>query len=365
MRLLVPLVVLLAGALVFTTGACGTGASDFSPQIFTGTYFYVSFAGDDNQVPAVGTSLWGTLTSDDQGTVGSGTVSRNDNSVINGPGPLSPFTHLTGPNGRTIWRIANVDSYEGGVGLDGRAAVLATRITSLSPQVFLLTKQQGAFNNASLSGIYHLAAFFYNSTSTMDGSIWGTVDFDGVNMATLNVTTNTGGVVAAQAPSVTAYNVDPNGRLTYTLSTAPLEGGVLEGGEMAILGGQTTNGGIQILVVLIKAGAGLGEGTFTGSYNAIGLFASNAGPPAWRSVTTLATADGAGIFNILAGRQNEDGVLSANVPVAGPYTVAPNGALTLTPGQALMGAVSTSGQYVAAAGGTAANDNLEMWIFVR
>ena len=48
MKLLVPLAILLALALVFTTGACGTGADSFAGPLFSGDYFYVSFAGDND-----------------------------------------------------------------------------------------------------------------------------------------------------------------------------------------------------------------------------------------------------------------------------------------------------------------------------
>ena len=103
-----------------------------------------------------------------------------------------------------------------------------------------------------------------------------------------------------------------------------------------------------------KSWEGLSAERLFGNYWAVAIERTSDG---FRSAFYTLTADGAGTC-WLAGRENRDGVVGTADSFEGSYTVAPDGALTLTlgDGTTLVGGLSRDGQFLAAAGGAAEGD---------
>jgi hypothetical protein len=271
-----------------------------------------------------------------------------------------------------------------GNALAGGSSFILTATSGETVQMGVGVKKGGAFSNASLSGAYTVAFYDtdvgggppktisiivpsvpHNSVANVPipGNSFnielGTLTFDAAGGYTHTATRNKGGVVSPVSTSGT-YSVDVAGALT--LSGTGLTGNVLAGGSTFILAA-TSGQGLEIGVGL-KEGGTFSNASLSGSYAVAFHYTDvGAGPPktipiivpsvphnsvvnvpfpsqAINAERGTLTFDGVGGFSYSATR-NKGGVTSA-VSASGTYSVAANGALTLS-GPAVSGSVLAGG----------------------
>lgn len=360
------LVALLALGLVPGTTGCGSGGAVVvvpPGALFTGPYFLLAFLGDDD-TPDEGRAIWGDFSADGAGGMSFGAASSNANGVTaSGGGGAGLYT--LDASGVLEWQTPSaLPFYRGGLSSDGAVCGLTSVSAPLPPLLVLGLRRGGTFDAASLAGTWHAVGFSYDHGALLDVSWWGTVDFDGAGTGTASRTTNTAGGIAGPAMNAGAYVVAPDGTLHYTHFGAPLQGGILAGGGLAVLTGTTTAGGWPTLLILVRAATAATAATLTGTYHAVGMEAPNAGVPEWRSYLTTAAADGAGSITIHTGLSNSDGMVAAQPGGTTTYGVAANGALTVA-GGTQVGGVSASGRFAAFAGGTGAGNAPNVWFLLR
>lgn len=353
--------VLLAGGLVFTTGACGGGTTSGGVLVigagtFTGNYCLVSFRGEEAGVTDVAETEWGNAVSDGLGALVGGSTLCNENGVVGAATPVGPgITYTVDPDHTFRLLAGGMVGWEGGITADGRAALLASITAPLDPQIILLLRKGGGvFGLGSLSGAYHFCSFFHNAAGPSNGSEWGTVTFDGGGNSTWSAAmTNLDGATGPLMPPANTYMVMADGSATVNYSVGlELRGGILLGGDLVILAGGAT-GGSTLLMVLIRKGAGLGNGAFNGTYRSVSMVSSGGAP--WTSVSRSLTADGAGNNMVNAGTRNQDGVISPIGGFADTYMVGADGTLTIG-GGAFVGGISPGGDFAMFAGGTGGGD---------
>ncbi len=369
------LALFLGTLLVFTTGACGGAGATTTQSLPTltvqpslsGPYGLSAWFGDVNG--PTGASQWGTVTGNGFGGIVTLTnVFVNQGGVVQGPANQLNLTYDVSA-GNAIAMTNGGLTVSGGIASNSSLALMATSSANDDPAIVALGRRGEGFSNASLTGDYHFAGFFLiggSETAWFDGT--ATFDGNGNCTAWSAASNNNGNVAAAGAPvALGTYSVGADGIMVWNNPAGPWEGGIYGGGDIAILTGSTQNGvDLQIVVALIKRGAGQNVATFSGTYQAVGLTASNNPPPRYASTSTTIDADGAGMWSFGDMTQNTDGVMSV-IPApnaALPYAVAADGRLDLVGGQ-LVGAVSPDGRYGFFAGASAANSNPQIWLMVR
>jgi len=350
-------------------GACGGGGGGgvvaLPPNLYAGTYHYVGFSGLAGGAEEVATGLWGRLDADGAGSVTGGNVFSNANGFLSGPDPLNAFQYDVGVGRRLMWSFGGPMFAEGGISADGRTAALASVQPGSNPALYFTTLVSGTFDASSLNGLYHAVIIFYNDATNFDVTHWGTVTFDGVNMATIDVDTNVGGTINSPPPFATTYAVGADGKASFDYVSIALEGGVLEGGDLVILSGSSTAVNLPGFMVLVKGSAASSAATLNGSYHALGFTATVGGVPAWGAFTTTATADGVSALTFQDTVLNADGVIA---PLGGgtlSYTVMADGTLDVTTGEATKGGVSPNGDFAVFGGGTAGGDAPAFWFLMR
>jgi hypothetical protein len=354
-----------------TTSACGSGGGDrtavtiLDPQSqFSGTYCIVGFAGDAG-LPDQARTTWGTVISDGSSMITGGMTFSNENGTVSGPNPVTPppLDYNVDDDYQLAITFGGLPFLLGGLTSDGNVGCVCS--IANEPGVFILGRKSGTYSNASLNGLYHLCAFFYDQAVMEDGTRWGTVTFDGAGGGSTNTAANDQGVISGPAAMALTYAVASNGSVTGMMLGRDVTGQILAGGELLTLAGDTV-AGHPIMIVLIRATTGASDATLSGTYHGLRLEANNGAPPdTWTSSVTRFVFDGAGMFTIGAVTNNMDGMVTTS-PVGGgaPYAVLGNGELSFA-GGAVMGAVSGSGRFVMAAGGTGAGDDPEFYVMVR
>ena len=168
-------------------GACGSGGGGGGPTStppvqIDGAYFFhhiTCFVGP----PTAGTGTWETFTGDGVNMITSGSFTRNASGVQQGPIPYGPIPYTAGPDGDMS--IGGATPRLGGITESGDVMVLGTFSPGQVPSFGIATRKAGTFDETSLSGDYHLAAFFTNGALMGDTSWYGgTASF---NSTTLNV----------------------------------------------------------------------------------------------------------------------------------------------------------------------------------
>ena len=354
-------------------GGDGCGATCLLPPaaLFDGTYFYQALAGHFS-VPT-GHSWWGDVTADGVSTITGGTLGSNDGLGGISSDPLPAGLNYTVDAARRMtWPAGGAFNVEGGIATDGSVAVMSSIGAAGWPGLAILVRRDGSFDLGTLNGIYHAIGF--RSFGPSDVSFWGTVVFDGLGGATDSFTLNNNG---ALAPPLLlghqTYTVAADGTTTYTLAAAnyATQGGILQGGDLVVLAGETVAGPTQTcIVVLIRQSTAASASTFSGNYH-IGAFVADAGapPPSFSSFTGTSSADGVGMLTTnVGGTINVDGIVGPWPPAVtnDAYTVSAIGTLTLTTaGTTLVGAVSPTGDFAVVAGGTTALSLPQLWFMVR
>jgi cysteine-rich repeat protein len=203
-------------------------------------------------------SYWATVTFDGLGGASS-TLSLNANgSVTPAPVVLPPQTYTVAADGTTTYALSGSLATQGGILLGGDLVVLTGATVAGPPCLFVLIRQSTAASASTLSGNYHIGAFFADAGAPPPNfsSFTGTGSSDGVSTLTTNVggTINVDGVVTSWPLAVTndAYTVSADGTLTLTTAGTTLIGGVSPTGDYAVLSGGTTAGSLPQLWFLIR-----------------------------------------------------------------------------------------------------------------
>jgi cysteine-rich repeat protein len=355
-----------------TLAGDGCGATCLLPPatLFNGTYFYQALAGNFS-VPS-GYSWWGELTADGVGAITDGTLWSNDGLGVISSGVLpSGLTYTVNVARRMTWPTGGAFNVEGGIATDGSVAVMGTIGAGGWPGLAILVQRGGSFDLGSLNDTYHASGFCLAGVE--NGSFWGTVTFDGLGGASDTFAKNYRGLVTAPPPSsAQTYTVAADGTTTYTFGSNHLamQGGILQGGNLVVLAGETVAGVPPCILVLVRQSIAASASTFAGNFH-IGAFVGSAGtwPPISSSFTGTSTADGVGTLTTnVGGTINVDGAVGP-FPAAvtnDTYTVMADGTLTLTTaGTTLVGSVSPTGDYAVLAGGTTAGSLPQLWFMVR
>jgi hypothetical protein len=347
-------------------GAFGLGPAAPGPVVNPNSFF-----GGDHHVhwmtvdwaAAQGRTRWGTVLSDGAGQF-TGSWTTNTDGVLTGPTPLPLIGYSVQPDLSYSWSVGATEIAHGRLAATHDLAALALDAPGSAPSIAFASRRDGLYSNASLTGTYHFGGFLYSAPGHSTATYWGTITFDGAGTAATLLQVNAGGVVIAGAPPAT-YTVFADGRLVLTLGGGfPLAGGVIRGGDFAIVSGGTSAGNNPALFVMVRQGAAMTPANLAGTYGVVGL-RYDSGLAEIVGTTGLLHANGAGglTFDVT---ENVGGLVTPHVMFAAPYAVLANGTLNmLVDGQNLRGGLSASGTVGMVSGGTAAGDDRVFYLLLR
>lgn len=204
-------------------------------------------------------SFWGTVTFDGLGGANQ-TISFNGNGTVVGPSPNMAEIYTVAADGTTTYTFGPPLRIQGGVLLGGDLVVLTGATVAAGPPcLFVLIRQSAAASASTLSGNYHIGAFFADAPPAPPpnySSFTGTGSSDGVSTLTTNVggTINIDGGVTSFPLAVTndSYTVSADGTLTLTTVGTTLVGAVSPTGAYAVVAGGTTTGSLPQLWFLVR-----------------------------------------------------------------------------------------------------------------
>jgi hypothetical protein len=338
----------LATALVLLAAACGGGggpgdeAEPLTNADFVGTYFLAHLAGTG--AAGVTSAAVGPLVADGLGAADV-TATLNEDGDVDGPTPFA-FTYEVDGDG-TFDLLSEGDPFQqGGLARDGEAALLAGLVGA--PSVTVLLRREGVHDAGSLTGQYHVAAFF-GQTDGGSRSVGGTASFDGVDAGRFDtVASNLMGVTSLVVFDFT-YAVASDGASSLVGGGQTLAGSVGLGGEVAVWGGPVTDGRPPTLFLALRTSQGVTPATFRGDYWAVS-FARELGTSQFAARLGTATADGQGNVRLqLVANRNGTLVLPPE-DTALTYDVGSNGALVLN-GPELFGGLTEDGRFAVLGGG--------------
>ncbi len=262
--------------------------------------------------------------------------------------------------------FAGIDHELGILSEAGDLGIMAMVSATAYPSLRLFARREpGPYNDASLSGLYHLVG--YGSTVAGDNTFaeWGTVTFDGAGTGTSETSINQEGATFGPVNIPITYGVDGDGAMTLGFAGGlALEGYVAVGGDVLVLGGATVAGDHPRIMVLVRAGAGLGDADLDGSYTWAGL-AQDVPTNHYRTHAGRMIADGMGSAD-RSGRRKLETLAEWMTPDTVTTTVAPNGGLTLLAGiTEYIGALSPDGRFAILAGPTNAGQDPSIWFLLR
>jgi cysteine-rich repeat protein len=193
-------------------------------------------------------AAWATSTFDGLGGADE-VISVNSNGTVAGPSPNTTQTYTVAADGTTTYTFgAGHLPIQGGILLGGDLVVLSGTTTPDAPCLFVLIRQSTAASASTLSGDYHIGAFFADAGAPPPhfSSFTGTGSADGVSTVTTNTggTINIDGVVGPFPAAMTndSYTVAADGTLSVTIAGTTLVGAVSPSGDYAALAGGTTLG---------------------------------------------------------------------------------------------------------------------------
>ena len=344
----------LLGAVAALSACGGSGGGNppagtiLTVADYDGTYFIVFKTSGTTGTPEV-LATTGTLTTDGAGNAAhSHTI--NHEGTVSGPS-TTDYEYSVAADGALDLRIGTTLFARGGLSSDGRCALLGNMVPGTLPGVLVQLRREGLHGLSSLSGAYHYVELTYSPLGTASITFSGSVTFDGAGAGTASAMANAMGTISGPLGGPISYTVIGDGTSTFTLGSGVLEGGVADGGAVAIWGGATNGPESPGIAVAIKAASAAGLATLQGSYWIVGL-ARDPVSDDFRSFHGTAVADGIGNVTLLS-TSNTEGVIATEPPQPTTYTVAPNGKLTVAAGgDALVGGVSADGRFAVVGGGT-------------
>ena len=358
-----PCALLLAATLVGLPACGGGGGKKPAPspgpaELFTGTYHYAAWTGDSGP-PNSEEARWGLADADGAGNL-SLTFAKNVDGVLGSLGPTA-LTYTVSAARAFEWQVDGLPGVLGGITDDGRVGVLSSIAAGSTPAVWFVTRREGVFSTASLSGSFHMVAFQRNLSGPANDSIWGTIVFDGAGTATTSVKVNEDGGVGPTVTPGATYTVAADGTTTLSIGDLALTGATRVGGDLVVLSGSMTAGTAPILMVLVRGGSSASAATLSGSYVLVG-FASIGG---YVSVQGTVTADGLGAMTGTAS-SNHNGTIGSPTAYAPTYTVAADGTLRLTSGgETTEGGVSSDGRFAVVGGAVDSTSTPQMLFLLR
>jgi hypothetical protein len=306
---------------------------------------------------------WGTGTADGAGILALN-VLANDNGVIN-PLVTGNLPYTVAADSTWAWQSGTTDVVRGGVSSDGRMAGGASVAPGVSPAISLLIRREGAWTTGSLSGAYHMCSLRLDPISGQMTSWWGTATFDGSGAVTFSYSESNEGVVAGPGlGGASTYSVLADGTTTISAPpSTPFQGGILLGGDVVVVSGATLSGRWPGLIILVRESTSASAATAAGTYSLAGL-SRNAG--GFSSVTGPAVFDGTSNVTVTL-TSNENGVIASGPAETVPYTVMPNGTLTVTPGgtESFIGAIAPDGRFGVLGGETTGSSGPQIVFMIR
>jgi len=365
-------VVLCVGCLLIAA-ACGGGGSSTpvvppqaSEALLEGHAFLVSLR-KCTAVPGVlcaadVSAAWGVASFD-----GAGTVLRR--LEVNADGSLSPpgdasSVYEVDPDRETRLLFMGGEVYRGTCAASGDL-VLAGTVGVDDPAVVLTGRREGFFDGVGvLEGAWRLCAVTWSDGTDSLGTLFGDVVFDTVGAGNLVAEWNIEGTSVPPSAALAVAALAGDGSLfLHVGGLLDLEGGVVRGGDVALLGGGIVSMQNPALFVLVRAGATATTSSLAGTWGVVG-FERQAGMGDFSSSTGRAVADAAGNVSLTL-TVDREGTILTPPPSAATWSAGPDGALTLTNGAVLVGGVSPNGDFAVVSGGTADGDDPALLLFVR
>ena len=366
----------LSFALGLALVACGGGGGGSTPPpgnpgpvaptgldntAFQGTYFFALLNGD---AARSGFATFGYGTADGAGTFTySGGVNQNGALGTVSGGTLA---YTVAADGMLEIRVGGTLAARGGIGTDGRRAVAAS-VAPQIPAMYLFLRAEGSYTNGNLSGFYRTGSLAVAPNVAWISRLYeGTFDGNGMWGGPSEINTE-GAVSSAIAGPALAYAVTGTGGLNWQADYL-YTGQLAEGGAYGILGGDLV-GGLNSspgIAVLVREASGMTAASFSGGYWYVSLEREPTGPSVVAGAGT-ATADGAGVLT-LAGTSNDFNAGTVNQ--AGSYVLTAEGRLTvnrsggINPTENLRGGLAAGADFGFVAGGTLANANTALIVFI-
>ncbi len=310
----------------------------------SGTFMGVDYgtSGDD--------ASFGITPLDGAGKFTSASTENNAGTVVSGI--VDSGTYKVSSGGAIVMNFN-----DGAVSTDGNAIVLAD--LNMGEQAYFdveIKQGQGPFTNADLVGTYKIVTY----GSSGDAATLWTLIADGSGNFIGSEVQNISAVISPSNAVTGTYAVGADGTLTLSpTSGAPLTGGLSGDGDTLVLSQLTPGQGPSIAVGARVGEAGVLTADVSGTYAIVTQENSGDSGTLW-----ALSFDGAGNMTG-TGKKNDGGVLS-NISVAGTYSVAADGTLTVTPtgGNPLTGGVSGFGAGLVLTD-LNAGDSPNAWVGVR
>lgn len=356
-------------------GGCSGGGGGDGPvprpasaeELFHGDYALHLIEGDHVFEPW-GWTAWGDLTADGAGTYAH-TIATCDPWGVADLAPSPEHPYEIGSDRSVTWRRGSDFEWRGGVSADGAVLGMGTWGSSSDPVAGILLRRGDGMGPGALTGSYHYGAFGYQLPAVRSESRWGSATLDGASAGSVRWAANTEGSVAAVwVLEPLTYAVETDGRVTLDVTLGDsFTGGVLPGGELAVLSGGTTEPASPYLWVLVAASTDATVAQLDGTYFVVGIELDHSTQdPATRVYTGTASADGAGGLAPDL-RMREEHTSSGISPLWSGYTVAADGRLEVTTpaGERWVGGVAPSGRFAVFAGDTAVGNEPVLFFLFR
>ena len=314
----------------------------------TGAYQVVDFVGDSPFNYEGDFSDLLTLTFDGAGNFTGTAVENGDGRIYSSPvsGTYAVTVDGTLTIGLSVG-LLGTSPVTGSLSADGNTLVAGQTTASGSQPMLLFAIKQGqsTFSNASLTGAY--SAVHYDSHSAGDSGGLLAVTFDGSGNFSGTDTLNNAGTVSTVSVAGT-YAVAADGTLMISPAGAAPITGALSADGTTLLGSQLTSGTFPSVVIGIKRGqTGFSNADLNGTYRAATFAYNSMGNGGGLYPLTFNGAGsitGVGVFN-------SAGTITSSDKWEGPYTVAADGTLTLSPFEfsPVIGSLSADGNTLLAA----------------
>lgn len=344
--------------------ACSDDDSDPVPpppvdnSLVAGIHFIIQFWGET--AGHTDTSSTGTVDMDGAGTATLTTTDNSDGTIIGPNVSAAPYTART--NG-SLKITPPGTTFSGGFDSLAELSVL-TSISAGDPPLFMMTVRRNGtvLSDASMNGTYFAVVFAVDPGGPSHRSETGTATFDGAGAITASsFTTNEEGTISGPAGGAATYTVGANGTMSVTIGTDVYEGGLLDGGNVAVLASTSATSDPAIMILVKKAGT-LSDADLDGAYWIATL--------GWKpGVNRHDTEVGSGTFNgagnvTVTLTDNEEGVISTGGGGAATYSIAADGTLTLNTGDTFTGGVLLGGQ-IAIGATTSGGSDPEIFVAIK
>ncbi len=346
-------------------GSSGSAPAPGAGALLVGDYAWASMSARTGVVQDASTT-WATANADGAETLNFDMFTQNGSGTLLGPLPGIAVRYGVGLDralGLRSTAFPLLDASSGGVTADGAVAALGNNLLD-TPTIQFLTRVEGTWSEASLSGQYHIGGYSYDYLLDIHSSWFGVVTFDGAGGASISAGINRNGVVIPFGPTPFTYSVAADGRTTINLTTAlTLTGQIAPDGDLLIVSGSTQAGGFPGLFAFLRVGSGLTNAVLDGTYHTVGL-SRDVGASIQRGVVGATVADNGSVEWFLRRFESEDQIdITGDL---GTYTVVGNGTLVVTTSSdQLRGAVTPDGRFAFLTRGTVANLDPTFWFLLR